>query len=228
MWAVGLVSLAGVAGGLWWLLRPLPVVEPNADATAIRGTGETQTVVGEDADAGRGQIQREEPQQVSAARGETASDKPKAEDSARVDVHPDAAPGDAAETAKEGSLPREDKTPEREKVIPGTRFADPMAGGGSGPIMVWLPGGEFQMGSPSEEAGRNPDGGSSPVFRAARRERDRDHPGAVSAVRQATGYKWKSIGSTCLVDDAWQRHPRQQAFQRIPGYRGHGSAWLLE
>jgi serine/threonine-protein kinase len=29
MWAVGLVSLAGVAGGLWWLLRPLPEPVPQ-------------------------------------------------------------------------------------------------------------------------------------------------------------------------------------------------------
>jgi TPR repeat protein len=29
MWVIGLASLAGVAGGLYWLLRPLPLVEPT-------------------------------------------------------------------------------------------------------------------------------------------------------------------------------------------------------
>ena len=58
-----------------------------------------------------------------------------------------------------GNTPPPDKPVQRPKPlpIPGTRFSDPMSSGGSGPIMVWLPAGEFRMGSPSEEAGRNLD-----------------------------------------------------------------------
>jgi len=224
MWAVGLVSLAGVAGGLWWLLRPLPVVEPKVDATASRGTGETQAVVGEDADAGRGQIQQEEPRQVLATRGATATDKPRAEERAPVDVHPDGASGDATETAKEGGPPREERPPGREEVVPGTRFADPMAGGGSGPIMVWLPNGEFQMGSPAEEPGRNPD---ERLHRAGVPE-----PLAASETEitlgqfrqfvQATGYRTEvDRESTCLrPDDDWQQLvPDMSLSWESPGYQ---------
>jgi formylglycine-generating enzyme required for sulfatase activity len=55
--------------------------------------------------------------------------------------------------------PREPEKPPRPEplAIPGTRFSDSLANGGSGPIMVWLPAGELQMGSPPEEADRNPD-----------------------------------------------------------------------
>ncbi len=224
LWALGLVLLAGIAGGLWWLLRPLPMVEPKAAATAARGTGETQAVLGPDGDVVRGQIQQEEPQQVLATRGETVTVRPETEDPARVDVRPDAAPGDAAGIGKEGSPPGEEKPPEREQVVPGTRFADPMAGGGSGPILVWLPSGEFQMGSPAEEPGRNPD---ERLHLAGVPE-----PVAVSETEitlgqfrqfvQATGYRTEvDRESTCLrPDDDWQQLvPDMSLSWESPGYQ---------
>jgi formylglycine-generating enzyme required for sulfatase activity/serine/threonine protein kinase len=62
------------------------------------------------------------------------------------------------EALDEGQPQIEPEEPlEPEPHVPGSLFSDPLAGGGSGPVMVWLPAGEFQMGSPPREAGRYPD-----------------------------------------------------------------------
>ena len=234
MWAIGLVSLVGMAGVLYWMLRPLPVAEPGAGTATAAGTGEVEAIVGKDAEVEPGQIQREASQQVPATRGEGAPNASTVEEPARIEVPPDTGLGDVAEIAKEGSPPSEEKPPEREQVVPGARFADPLASGGSGPIMVWLSGGEFQMGSPPEEPGRNPD--------------ERLHPARVPeplavseteiTVRQfrqfvqATGYRTEvDRESTCLrPDDAWQQLvPDISLSWERPGYEvtdGHPVACI--
>ena len=47
----------------------------------------------------------------------------------------------------------------RSRAVPGTVFRDPLKDGGEGPEMVVLPTGNFQMGSPATEAGRDSDEG---------------------------------------------------------------------
>jgi formylglycine-generating enzyme required for sulfatase activity len=80
------------------------------------------------------------------------------------EAEPDSEPG--SETLEDSEREPEQQPvatpePERDLIVPGTRFSDPMSGGGSGPVMVWLPSGEFRLGSPDTETGRNAD--ESPV-----------------------------------------------------------------
>lgn len=136
---------------------------------------------------------------------------------------PDSGPDVAIDTDSKGPTLPVEKPPERELVVAGTRFSDSLAGGGSGPVMVWLPGGEFQMGSPQEEAGRNPD--------------ERLHlvqvsdPFAVSETEitlgqfrrfvEETGYRTEvDRESTCLrPDESWQQLvPDMSLSWTSPGY----------
>jgi len=113
--------------------------------------------------------------------------------------------------------------PEPPAIVPGTRFSDPLPGGTAGPIMVWLPAGEFQMGSPPDEAGRNPD--------------ERRHPARVPeplafAETEVTlaqfrgfvedaGYRTEvDRESTCLrPDESWQELvPDMSLTWESPGY----------
>ncbi len=163
------------------------------------GTGQT---VGTNAVAEREQIRREEADRSALA--------------------PDPYPDVGQETEGEVAAP-EEKQQERETAFPGTRFSDSLAGGGSGPVMVWLPGGEFQMGSPLEETGRNPD--------------ERLHlaqvpdPFAVSETEitlgqfrrfiEETGYRTEvDRESTCLrPDESWQQLvPDMSLSWTSPGY----------
>lgn len=74
------------------------------------------------------------------------------------DIPPSEPPVEVSDEVEDDKGPPiEPKKPPEPTPVAGTRFSDSLAIGGSGPIMVWLPGGEFQMGSPPEEAGRNPD-----------------------------------------------------------------------
>ena len=54
-----------------------------------------------------------------------------------------------------------EKTIEPSRVQVGQSFRDPLANGERGPEMVLMPAGEFSMGSPLEEVGRDPDEGPS-------------------------------------------------------------------
>ncbi|WP_089724446.1 SUMF1/EgtB/PvdO family nonheme iron enzyme [Candidatus Thiosymbion oneisti] len=69
-------------------------------------------------------------------------------------------PLETAAKVADDTQPKDKPTqpPEPEPLpISGTRFSDPMSNGGFGPIMVWLPAGEFQMGSLPQEKGRHSD-----------------------------------------------------------------------
>lgn len=132
-WGIGLFLLAGVGGGLYWILQPLPPEpppqsEPKADTEETPGPTETP------ADSGL----------------HSAGDQPSTGDADRLQETP-------AKSAEQRLTQDDRRRVEADSVVPGTRFSDPLRGGGSGPVMVWLPAGEFQMGSPPDESGRNPD-----------------------------------------------------------------------
>jgi formylglycine-generating enzyme required for sulfatase activity/serine/threonine protein kinase len=96
-------------------------------------------------------------QRETEGRDQAARDRSEVEAPTQLDVELDKVSRDT----QEGSAipkPGVETTPvERDRIIPGNRFSDDLAVGGAGPIMVWLPEGEFQMGSPLHEPGRNPD-----------------------------------------------------------------------
>jgi formylglycine-generating enzyme required for sulfatase activity len=117
-----------------------------------------------------------------------------------------------------------EKPPRLEPLpIPGTRFSDPLVGGGSGPIMVWLPAGELRMGSPPEESDRNPDEQihilqvTSP-FAVGESEISL---GYYRQFVEATGYRpTAGSGSPCLRPDKdWQQLVEDWSlYWESPGY----------
>ncbi len=135
------------------------------------------------------------------------------------DVSPDA--GTVSSTDDAGG---ETASAVREGISPGIRFADDLAGWGAGPVMIWLPAGEFQMGSPLGEEGRNPDEG----LHAARIPQ----PFAVSETEitlgqfrrfiEDTGYATEvDRESTCLrPNESWQQLvPDMLLSWESPGYQ---------
>jgi formylglycine-generating enzyme required for sulfatase activity len=149
-------------------------------------------------------------------------DRSRADEPAQADTRSDLAPGEAVETAKE-STPAEEKPAEREEGLPGAHFADPMTGGGSGPIMVWLARGEFQMGSPPKEPGRNLDERLhlAHVPEPLAMSETEITLGQFRQFAQQAGYRTEvDRGSTCLrPDDSWQQLvPDLSLSWESPGY----------
>jgi formylglycine-generating enzyme required for sulfatase activity len=122
-------------------------------------------------------------------------------------------------------VPLEPEKPPRPEpmAIPGTRFSDPLVGGSSGPIMVWLPAGELRMGSPPQEVGRNPDEQIHIVQVTS--------PFAIGETEitlgyyrqfvEATGYRpTAGSGSPCLrPDEEWQQLVEDWSLSwESPGY----------
>lgn len=108
------------------------------------------------------------------------------------------------------------------RIVPGTRFSDSLAAGGSGPVMVWLPAGEFQMGSPADEAGRN----SDELLHLARVDAPiafSENEITIGDLRQfveATGYRTEvERQSTCLrPNDDYQLVADLSLSWESPGY----------
>jgi formylglycine-generating enzyme required for sulfatase activity/predicted Ser/Thr protein kinase len=149
-WAPGLVLLLGVAGGMYWLLRPLPGPGPATIPGPPEGDA-VGSVKAPPAEEGASMMGPEPKLQAEAPATQAIPQE------GSVQPEPGLAPED--EQAGEREPPQEPvvRSTERPSALPGARFSDPLSVGGHGPVMVWLPPGEFQLGSPPGEPGRNPD-----------------------------------------------------------------------
>lgn len=123
--------------------------------------------------------------------------EPPSEPEAPQSEDTDPSPADEALVVRPAPPP--EPPPSEPPPVPGTRFSDPMSNGGSGPIMVWLPAGTFQMGSPPEEAGRNLDERSHPVRIA--------EPFAISETELTLGRYRQFVETTDYRSDAGSEFP---------------------
>lgn len=214
--AAGLALTLGLAGGVYWLLRSLPVPGPVSTPPPV----ESEPV---EADAkllgGDLAAPIETPAEVPRAGAATEEPPPQGPPGSQPDVaSEDTQNTDQGRPPKPGARPAE-----LTRVFPGARLSDPLSVGGFGPAMVWLPEGEFHLGSPASEAGRNPDE-EGYLARVPKPIAFGESEVTVAQFRQfvrETGYRTEiERDSTCLrPDEGWQELvPDMSLSWESPGY----------
>lgn len=209
-WILGLASLVVAAGSLFWTLRPItPAPTPGHQEPAPLPSAARQPDATEKAD-GNG------PKSSAALDVSAVAERGPSREAERLRQTPN------------GSGSVEDKRAENPEVpaaavVPGTRFSDPLRSGGFGPTMIWLAPGEFQMGSPAEEGGRNADEQlhSAVVAEPIAVGETEITVGQFRAFVRDSGYRTEvERESTCLrPDESWQRLvPDMSLSWESPGY----------
>jgi len=200
-----------------------PVAKDQESAMSMSGS-EAGRSAEEQAEADRSRQRRGDAGQGSVGRDLVELERSEIGQPDQLGVEPEKALREAPGGVSTADARGETSLAVRERIFPGSRFADTLAGGGAGPVMVWLPGGEFQMGSPPAEVGRNPD----ERLHSARIPQ----PFAVSETEitlgqfrrfvEDTGYRTEvDRESTCLrPDESWQQLvPDMLLTWESPGYQ---------